>query len=468
MAIEANKVVEAMFRAIDTEDASALRAALTAGADADAMDANGNTPLHNAIVAGNAALTQLLLEAGADPNRGNAKSHPPLVLVAKLESPLLRWASDDASAAVQTEASSAMILSLAAHGAEVAQLGPEAASFAVTNCSVAVLKALDEAGLAWNDRWPGDEDARGFVPLVDRLFVQALLSGVTTPEVVTFLLQHGADINGRDRGRPLLSGFLARGADLDVAVLRAILAASPDINATDSTGETALMHAASRLGDGRATALELLLAAGADPKRKDLLGRTALDRAAGVPAPEAIKVLCMQGSPARKPSDLAMPAIANGMAAGGFFISFPIGEPPCLLWVGVAQNSDAALDLLEQHYVFSRSPVGPFPVLQLLHVVDAGRTADPGAARYSGKATLGELLVLSFTAVAPKDYGDRNPLPENLRPLFVVTGVYPADAQAAAESFAKTQPGWTLVARLVTLTIIEDGYRRQVAELIFP
>lgn len=468
MANEKNELDAALFHAIDMEDVPALREALAAGADVEAMDAKGNTPLHNAIVTGNAALTRLLLEAGADPNRDNENSHPPLVLVAKLESPLMRWGVDEESAAGQTDAASAMISSLAAHGADVARLGPEAASFAVTNCSVEVLKALDEAGLSWNSAWPGEENASDFIPLVDIFFSQALLSGVTTPEVVGFLLAHGADISSRERGRPLLSCFLARGADLDVDVLKALLAASPDVNATDSQGMTALMHAASRSGSGRAAALELLLAAGANPGRKDLQGRTAIDWAAGVPAPDCLEVLRKHGGPARKRSSLVMPAIANDMPTGCFFISFPIGEPLCLRWVGVAQSSDAALDLLEQQYGFSRSPIGPFPVLQLLHVADANRTADPCAARYSGKAVPGDLLVLSFTAVAPKNYGDRNPLPANLRPLFTITGVYPADAQAAAKSFAQAQPGWSLVARLDTLTIIEDGYRRQVAELMLP
>ena len=447
----------ALFNAIDAKDITALRKVLAAGSDVEALNGKGYTPLHTAIVIGSASITQILLEAGADPNRGCATSHAPLVLVAKLDSPLQQWVADMQGGTAPKPAAGSMISSLLAHGADLARFGEEAASWGITNSSMEVLLALDAAGLDWDQQEQG-------VALPDRFFSQASPSGITTPEVVNFLLARGADPNRREHGRSLLSCFFCRGANLDLQVLDALLAAKPDIDATDALGATALMHAASREGAGRAEALACLLALGADPCLRDAQGKTAVDYAAALPSSAYLDVFRKHGITSRVMSGVALPAIAKGMTTGSYFVMFPLGAPLSLRWVGVANNSEAALDFLEQQYGFSRSPVGPFPVLQLVSVTDDTRAANPYAARFAGNAVLGNLLVLCFTAVAAKDYGDRNPAPANLRPMFAVSGVYPADALQEAQSCAEAQPGWSLVACLVTLTMLDDGYRNPLVE----
>lgn len=56
-----------MHLAATNPDLSALKALITAGADPNARDKEGATPLHMAAYTQNAKHTQLLLEAGADP-----------------------------------------------------------------------------------------------------------------------------------------------------------------------------------------------------------------------------------------------------------------------------------------------------------------------------------------------------------------------------------------------------------------
>ena len=55
-------------RFFETAGAADVRACLRAGAEADARDNNGSTPLHDAARKGHAAEVAALLEAGADPN----------------------------------------------------------------------------------------------------------------------------------------------------------------------------------------------------------------------------------------------------------------------------------------------------------------------------------------------------------------------------------------------------------------
>lgn len=468
MVDDIREIDAALFSAIEDEDGSALREALAAGADVEASDNKGNTPLHTAIIIGSAVITRQLLEAGADPNRGCASSHPPLVLAAKLNSPLFRWCCDDAEAREREKSALSITFSLIEHGADVARLGPEAASWAITNSSVATLKALGDAGLDWSSAWPGEEKSDKHITLVDMFLSQALLSGVTTPEVVNFLLARGADPNRSDYGRPLLNCFLARGADLGLAVLKAILAAAPAINATDEQGATALMLAASRYGNGRAEALESLLDARADPFIKDRQGRTVADWAAEIAEPAYLEILRKRGmdfGSAKKQSAVVWPLPAVDLRTGSFLALSAMGHPLSWCWIGMERSNEATLTLVEQRFGWSRSPIGPIPVLKLTSITDMNRKANPYAARHVGKAVLGNLLVLSFAAVLPKDNWTHEIDSTNPRPIFIVSGVFPSEAWEAAQTLAQAQPGWSLVARLEALPMMEDGHQSSVVEL---
>src|SRR5688572_10385487 len=53
------------MRAMRSEDAAAVRAAVDAGADPNERDTQGNTPLMHAAQTGNAEVVQALIDAGA-------------------------------------------------------------------------------------------------------------------------------------------------------------------------------------------------------------------------------------------------------------------------------------------------------------------------------------------------------------------------------------------------------------------
>lgn len=87
----AKKLSNRLVIAVHYADLEATRRLLRAGADADRPDADGTTPLYAAAVRGDADIAEVLLGAGADPNResGNGDEGLPLCAAAV-------WAHDDA------------------------------------------------------------------------------------------------------------------------------------------------------------------------------------------------------------------------------------------------------------------------------------------------------------------------------------------------------------------------------------
>jgi len=67
-----------VFAAIYAGDAGALKAALDAGADVNARDATGDSPLHRASAGGNAEMVKGLLSKGAKVDARDDRQHTPL------------------------------------------------------------------------------------------------------------------------------------------------------------------------------------------------------------------------------------------------------------------------------------------------------------------------------------------------------------------------------------------------------
>ncbi|WP_436774476.1 ankyrin repeat domain-containing protein [Yinghuangia sp. YIM S09857] len=85
------KLSNKLVIAVHFADIEATRRLLRAGADADRPDSEGTTPLYAAAVRGDAEIAELLIAAGADPNResGHGEEGLPLCGAAC-------WGHDDA------------------------------------------------------------------------------------------------------------------------------------------------------------------------------------------------------------------------------------------------------------------------------------------------------------------------------------------------------------------------------------
>jgi uncharacterized protein len=100
------------------------------------------------------------------------------------------------------------------------------------------------------------------------------------PNVATWLIEQGADVNAVSRNAMAIQPIHAAAANGDLAILAALLDHGADVNARQPSGYTALHTAA---GDGSVPMAELLLARGADPAAATDDGRMplAIAQAAG-------------------------------------------------------------------------------------------------------------------------------------------------------------------------------------------
>lgn len=279
-----------LFQSIRNGDISALRSALSQGADANAADRRGATLLMHSAAFGSADAMKLLLDAGADVNAANSFGATALVWAAS-EEPKVRM--------------------LVEHGAKVnvrTRLGrtPLMVAAACDGCSGIVRYLLAKGA----DVKVRDESGAGALQL-------AALAG--DEESVNLLLNAGADAKAADRdgNTPLFTALekcsagaaralIARGADVnakltsagavkfgpiqligisplhiaspycDSSITRIMIAAHASPNVADIRGMTPLMLSVST-ESGNPAKVKALLEAGADVGAKDRNGETALD-----------------------------------------------------------------------------------------------------------------------------------------------------------------------------------------------
>ncbi|KAK3377231.1 hypothetical protein B0T24DRAFT_237089 [Lasiosphaeria ovina] len=204
----------------DTSSLLALQLSLSAE-DIDAQDTQGRTPLHWAVIKGNAKLVNLLLGAGASVEIRDYKKQPPIHLCATGE-----WAGADCLGpllyvAAQREWEERHKLRLGRRG------------------SGSLLPQSQYSSTVWSSKLVNDNaDYQGRTP--------ALLAGYNDgDDKLTLLIQHGADIELADmQGRTPLLFAISREARRCIALL---LDHGARTDVADNHGST-ILHYAARYG----------------------------------------------------------------------------------------------------------------------------------------------------------------------------------------------------------------------------
>ena len=306
--------------------AGIVNALVAAGANVDARDSEGKTPLHAAWTNGR-AVVEALQRLGADPlardERGrvadpvsctnwNTAAFTRLALLSEFTQCL--ELGEDVNArdgdgntplhlAAETVNSSAVRFLLDA-GADLNatnNLGATPLHIAVNNEGVQFLVMVQEEGADI-----------GFPSSITPLHIpegtegEEILPGLLDAgaDIMTALLEAGADVNAGagGYGTPLLHVITGnrrvRTAAINEAAVAKLLAAGADLDAADADGNTPLL--ASLNADRREAPLSdlalRLLALGADPNTRDNGGRTPLFAAAALKEPPVIRTLLEAGA----------------------------------------------------------------------------------------------------------------------------------------------------------------------------
>ncbi|EPS39517.1 hypothetical protein H072_6737 [Dactylellina haptotyla CBS 200.50] len=237
------------------------------GAELDAKNGDGETPLIRMIAQGNEAMARVLVEVGAGLEETDKRGQTLLLRAIKR--------GIDATAKLLIE-----------NGADIERKEPSGRFYktplwwAARNGQVAIARQLIEKG--------ADPDSKGKCP--ESPLSRAAKRG--HEEVVRYLLEKGADIESKDRvyhRTPLSWAIEAR----NPAVVRLLVEKGADTEAVDCENRTPLCRAAMM---GREEAARLLIEKGADLEAKDMWGNTPLGLAAGYEYTAVVKLLVDKGA----------------------------------------------------------------------------------------------------------------------------------------------------------------------------
>ena len=247
-----------LHRAVKTKDHKAIEDLLNDGADPNARDEYGCTPLHWATLTNNfpdvLGVINLLLKGGADPKAKDKGDKTPLHLTARNSNPAIIKDLLEAGADIKARDKEGGYIPL--HGAARFTKNP------------GVIEALLEGDKAKTSTNARTND--GWTPL----HVAAKYN--KNPEVIQTLLNSGSDINARSFLEEITPLHEAARYNKNPAIVTVLLKAEANPKAQDKYGKTPLHDA---VHNQNPAIIAALLQAGADPTAKDKANKTPWDYA---------------------------------------------------------------------------------------------------------------------------------------------------------------------------------------------